>query len=49
MAGWRDDESDAIRLWAQGDVPRVTVDRPAQRSRCGIKEYCKSFFTHLIR
>jgi CRISPR-associated protein Csm4 len=27
VAGWRDPESDEIRLWAEDDVPRVTVDR----------------------
>jgi CRISPR type III-A-associated RAMP protein Csm4 len=32
VAGWRDDETDAIRLWAVGDVPRVTVDRRASTS-----------------
>ena len=32
VAGWRDEESDAIRLWAVGDVPRVTVDRRSSTS-----------------
>jgi CRISPR-associated protein Csm4 len=32
LAGWRDEETDAIRLWAVGDVPRVTVDRRASAS-----------------
>lgn len=32
VAGWRDEETDAIRLWAVGDVPRVTVDRRASTS-----------------
>jgi len=32
VAGWRDEETDAIRLWAVGDVPRVTVDRQASTS-----------------
>lgn len=32
VAGWRDEETDAIRLWAVGDVPRVTVDRRASAS-----------------
>jgi CRISPR type III-A-associated RAMP protein Csm4 len=32
VAGWRDEETDAIRLWAVGDVPRVTVDRGASTS-----------------
>jgi CRISPR-associated protein Csm4 len=32
VAGWRDEETDAIRLWAVGDVPRVTVDRRANTS-----------------
>lgn len=32
VAGWRDEESDVIRLWAVGDVPRVTVDRRASTS-----------------
>ena len=32
VAGWRDEETDAIRLWAMGDVPRVTVDRRASTS-----------------
>ncbi len=32
VAGWRDEETDAIRLWAIGDVPRVTVDRRASTS-----------------
>lgn len=32
VAGWRDEETDAIRLWAVGDVPRVTVDRRANAS-----------------
>ena len=27
IAGWRDEDSDEIRLWTVGDVPRVTVDR----------------------
>jgi CRISPR-associated protein Csm4 len=32
VAGWRDEETDAIRLWVAGDVPRVTVDRGANAS-----------------
>jgi len=32
VAGWREEETDAIRLWAVGDVPRVTVDRQASTS-----------------
>jgi CRISPR-associated protein Csm4 len=32
VAGWRDEETDAIRLWAVGDMPRVTVDRRASTS-----------------
>jgi len=32
LAGWRDEETDAIHLWAVGDVPRVTVDRRANTS-----------------
>jgi CRISPR-associated protein Csm4 len=32
VAGWRDEETDAIRLWAVGDVPRVTVDRRVSAS-----------------
>lgn len=32
VAGWRDEETDDIRLWAVGDVPRVTVDRRASTS-----------------
>ena len=34
VAGWRDEESDEIRLWSVGDVPRVTVDR--QRSTSNV-------------
>lgn len=33
VAGWRDEEGDQIRLWAQGDVPRVTVDRRSNASQ----------------
>ena len=32
VAGWRDPETDAVRLWAVGEVPRVTVDRQASSS-----------------
>ena len=32
VAGWRDEETDAIRLWAVEDVPRVTVDRRVSAS-----------------
>lgn len=32
VAGWRDEETDEIRLWVVGDVPRVTVDRQASTS-----------------
>jgi CRISPR-associated protein Csm4 len=32
VAGWRDEDTDAIQLWAVGDVPRVTVDRRASAS-----------------
>jgi CRISPR-associated protein Csm4 len=32
VAGWRDEETDEIRLWAVGDAPRVTVDRQANTS-----------------
>ena len=33
IAGWRDEETDAIRLWSVGEVPRVTVDRRASTSQ----------------
>jgi len=33
VAGWRDEETDAIRLWSVGEVPRVTVDRRASTSQ----------------
>lgn len=33
VAGWRDEETDAIRLWSVGDTPRVTVDRRASTSQ----------------
>jgi len=33
VAGWRDEETDAIRFWAVGEVPRVTVDRRASTSQ----------------
>ena len=32
VAGWRDEESDEVRLWAVGDVPRVTVGRVSSTS-----------------
>jgi CRISPR-associated protein Csm4 len=32
VAGWYDEETDVVRLWAVGDVPRVTVDRQASAS-----------------
>jgi len=33
VAGWRDIESDALRLWSKGDSPRVTVDRITSSSQ----------------
>jgi CRISPR-associated protein Csm4 len=33
VAGWRDEETDAIRFWSVGEVPRVTVDRRASTSQ----------------
>jgi CRISPR-associated protein Csm4 len=33
VAGWRDEETDGIRFWSVGEVPRVTVDRRASTSQ----------------
>jgi CRISPR-associated protein Csm4 len=33
VAGWRDEEADAIRMWSVGEAPRVTVDRRASTSQ----------------
>jgi len=33
VAGWRDEDTDAIRFWSVGEVPRVTVDRQASSSQ----------------
>jgi CRISPR-associated protein Csm4 len=33
VAGWRDEETDAIRFWAAGEAPRVAVDRRASTSQ----------------
>jgi len=33
LEGWIDDETEAIRLWVTGDVPRVTVDRVSSASQ----------------